>query len=58
MSKAVEERLMEMLGAAKGGSAAVEGAKELKLLKERNVSWLIFLIMSRPLLIGTVLCRG
>lgn len=38
MSKAVEERLMEMLGGAKGGSAAVEGAKELKLLKERNVS--------------------
>ncbi|OXM79615.1 NADPH-ferrihemoprotein reductase [Cryptococcus neoformans Bt63] len=36
MSKAVEERLMEMLGAGKGGSAAVEGAKELKMLKERN----------------------
>ncbi|ODN75426.1 hypothetical protein L202_06577 [Cryptococcus amylolentus CBS 6039] len=36
MSKAVEERLMEMLGQAKGGSAAVEGAKELKTLKERN----------------------
>ncbi|WVQ84078.1 hypothetical protein IAT38_006223 [Cryptococcus sp. DSM 104549] len=36
MSKAVEERLMQMLGEAKGGSAAVEGAKELKTLKERN----------------------
>nr|XP_031857384.1 uncharacterized protein CI109_007206 [Kwoniella shandongensis]KAA5524456.1 hypothetical protein CI109_007206 [Kwoniella shandongensis] len=36
MSKAVEERLMQMLGEAKGGSASVEGAKELKMLKERN----------------------
>lgn len=57
MSKAVEERLMEMLGAAKGGSAAVEGAKELKMLKERNVSdlssWLCEIITDE-----TVLCRG
>ncbi|ORY20714.1 hypothetical protein BCR39DRAFT_77584 [Naematelia encephala] len=36
MSKAVEERLMRLLGEAKGGTAEVEGAKELKLLKERN----------------------
>lgn len=57
MSKAVEERLMEMLGAGKGGSAAVEGAKELKMLKERNVSglssWLCKVVTD-----GTVLCRG
>jgi NADPH-ferrihemoprotein reductase len=38
MSKAVEDRLTKMLAEAKGGSAEVEGAKELKLLKERNVS--------------------
>ncbi len=38
MSKAVEEKLMAMLAEAKGGKAEVEGAKELKLLKERNVS--------------------
>jgi hypothetical protein len=38
MSKAVEDRLIRMLAEAKGGSAEVEGAKELKLLKERNVS--------------------
>ncbi|WWC87086.1 uncharacterized protein L201_001972 [Kwoniella dendrophila CBS 6074] len=36
MSKAVEERLIQMLGEAKGGSAEVEGVKELKMLKERN----------------------
>ncbi|WVW78683.1 hypothetical protein I302_100643 [Kwoniella bestiolae CBS 10118] len=36
MSKAVEERLTQMLGEAKGGSAEVEGVKELKMLKERN----------------------
>ncbi|OCF59039.1 NADPH-ferrihemoprotein reductase [Kwoniella mangroviensis CBS 10435] len=36
MSKAVEERLTQMLGEAKGGSAQVEGVKELKMLKERN----------------------
>ncbi|WVR04474.1 hypothetical protein IAU60_001477 [Kwoniella sp. DSM 27419] len=36
MSKAVEERLAQMLGEAKGGSAEVEGVKELKTLKERN----------------------
>ncbi|WRT64992.1 uncharacterized protein IL334_001933 [Kwoniella shivajii] len=36
MSKAVEERLCQMLGEAKGGSAEVEGVKELKMLKERN----------------------
>lgn len=36
MSKAVEETLCKILGQAKGGSAEVEGAAELKLLKERN----------------------
>ena len=36
MSKAVEETLCRILGEAKGGSAEVEGAAELKLLKERN----------------------
>jgi hypothetical protein len=38
MAKSVEEKLARMLGAAKGGSAEVEGAKEVKLLKDRNVS--------------------
>lgn len=41
MAKSVEEKLMRMLGDARGGSAEVEGAKELKLLKDRNVSWVI-----------------
>ncbi|WWC67713.1 uncharacterized protein I206_101625 [Kwoniella pini CBS 10737] len=36
MSKAVEEKLIQMLGEAKGGSAEIEGVKELKMLKERN----------------------
>lgn len=36
MSKAVEEALCKILGEAKGGSAEVEGAAELKLLKERS----------------------
>ncbi|KAH7910840.1 hypothetical protein BJ138DRAFT_1007927 [Hygrophoropsis aurantiaca] len=36
MSKAVEEVLAKILGEAKGGSAEVEGAAELKLLKERS----------------------
>lgn len=36
MSKQVEDVLMRVLGEAKGGSAAVEGAAELKLLKERS----------------------
>ncbi|GHJ84407.1 hypothetical protein NliqN6_0809 [Naganishia liquefaciens] len=36
MAKSVEEMLMKMLGEAKGGTAEVEGAKEFKLLKERN----------------------
>lgn len=36
MSKAVEETLCKILGEAKGGSAEVEGAAELKLLKERS----------------------
>lgn len=36
MSKAVEDVLAKILGEAKGGSAAVEGAAELKLLKERS----------------------
>ncbi|KAJ8523199.1 hypothetical protein ONZ45_g300 [Pleurotus djamor] len=36
MSKAVEETLARILGEAKGGSAEVEGAAEVKLLKERS----------------------
>ncbi|KIM65748.1 hypothetical protein SCLCIDRAFT_112091 [Scleroderma citrinum Foug A] len=36
MSKAVEETLARILGEAKGGSAEVEGAAEMKLLKERS----------------------
>ncbi|KAH7885100.1 hypothetical protein F5I97DRAFT_1331048 [Phlebopus sp. FC_14] len=36
MSKAVEEILARILGEAKGGSAEVEGAAEMKLLKERS----------------------
>ncbi|KAI0269857.1 NADPH-dependent cytochrome P450 oxidoreductase [Gloeopeniophorella convolvens] len=36
MSKSVEETLARILGEAKGGSAEVEGAAELKLLKERS----------------------
>jgi NADPH-ferrihemoprotein reductase len=37
MAKSVEEELINMLGAARGGGLA-EGQKELKLLKDRNVS--------------------
>lgn len=36
MAKQVEDVLCKILGEAKGGSAAVEGAAELKLLKERS----------------------
>jgi len=36
MSKGVEETLAKILGEAKGGTAEVEGAQELKLLKERS----------------------
>ncbi|KAL7424371.1 hypothetical protein Q5752_000053 [Cryptotrichosporon argae] len=36
MAKAVEDRLMALLAEHKGGRADVEGAKELKTLKERN----------------------
>ncbi|KAI0051134.1 NADPH-dependent cytochrome P450 oxidoreductase [Auriscalpium vulgare] len=36
MSKSVEDTLARILGEAKGGSAQVEGAAELKLLKERS----------------------
>ncbi|KAF6757575.1 cytochrome P450 oxidoreductase [Ephemerocybe angulata] len=36
MAKQVEEVLAKILGEAKGGSAEVEGAAELKLLKERS----------------------
>jgi len=36
MAKAVEETLAKILGEAKGGSAEVEGAAEVKLLKERS----------------------
>lgn len=38
MAKAVEDRLIRLLADAKGGSPELDGAKELKLLKERNVS--------------------
>ena len=38
MAKSVEEKLARMLGEAKGGKAEVEGVKEVKLLKDRNVS--------------------
>ena len=37
MAKSVEDKLMRMLAEARNGSAEVEGAKELKLLKDRNV---------------------
>lgn len=36
MSKQVEEVLAKILGQAKGGTAAVEGVAEVKLLKERS----------------------
>ncbi|KAF9026112.1 putative cytochrome P450 oxidoreductase [Hymenopellis radicata] len=36
MAKAVEETLAKILGEAKGGSAEVEGAAEVKMLKERS----------------------
>lgn len=36
MSRAVEETLARILGEAKGGSAEVEGAAEMKILKERS----------------------
>jgi NADPH-ferrihemoprotein reductase len=36
MAKAVEDVLAKILGESKGGSAEVEGAAELKLLKERS----------------------
>lgn len=36
MSKSVEETLAHILGEAKGGSADVEGAAEMKLLKDRS----------------------
>nr|ODO01063.1 NADPH-ferrihemoprotein reductase [Cryptococcus depauperatus CBS 7855] len=41
MCKAVEETLMDILGSEKGGSAEVEGARELKILKERNVCFIL-----------------
>ncbi|KAI5118870.1 hypothetical protein M0805_005312 [Coniferiporia weirii] len=36
MSKSVEETLMRILGEAQGGTAEVEGAAEMKLLKDRS----------------------
>jgi NADPH-ferrihemoprotein reductase len=36
MSRSVEDTLARILGEAKGGSAEVEGAAEIKLLKERS----------------------
>ena len=36
MSKSVEETLARILGEAKGGTAEVEGAAEMKLLKDRS----------------------
>lgn len=38
MAKSVEDKLMRMLADARNGTPEVEGAKELKLLKDRNVS--------------------
>ena len=38
MAKSVEDKLMRMLADARNGTPDVEGAKELKLLKDRNVS--------------------
>lgn len=38
MAKSVEDKLMRMLAEARNGTPEVEGAKELKLLKDRNVS--------------------
>jgi NADPH-ferrihemoprotein reductase len=38
MSKSVEDKLTRLLAEARGGTPEVEGAKELKLLKDRNVS--------------------
>ena len=51
MSKAVEGALSKMLGEVKGGAEA--GAKELKLLKDRNVSRL-----SIAVVIGLTMYRG
>lgn len=53
MARAVEHQLEEILGNAKGGGK-VEGAKELKLLKDRNrllldVSGLLSFYRSTPL---------
>jgi NADPH-ferrihemoprotein reductase len=36
MAKSVEDILAKILGEAKGGTMEVEGAAELKLLKERS----------------------
>ena len=41
MARSVEERLVQLLAEAKGGTPELEGAKELKLLKERNVSYVL-----------------
>jgi NADPH-ferrihemoprotein reductase len=38
MAKSVEERLIQMLAEGRGGTPDKEGAKEFKLLKDRNVS--------------------
>lgn len=38
MAKEVEERLIQMLAEARNGTPEKEGAKEYKLLKDRNVS--------------------
>jgi NADPH-ferrihemoprotein reductase len=42
MAKSVEDKLVHMLAEAKGGQPDVEGVKELKLLKDRNVSGPLF----------------
>ncbi len=41
MARSVEETLVRILAEAKAGTPGVEGARELKLLKERNVSAVI-----------------
>ena len=38
MAKSVEQEIIQLLAAAKGGIPEVEGAKEFKVLKDRNVS--------------------
>jgi hypothetical protein len=54
MAHSVEQKLMAMLGEAKGGSAEVEGAKEFKLLKERQVSRAKFFVVAGSMELGLI----